>query len=68
MKPVVTYHGLHSPLEIGMYAIITGLRGHPRQSTGQLDGDFVYTSAIVRVGDGGEFETLNTVYRPEEAK
>jgi hypothetical protein len=65
MKPVVKYHRLLSPLVEGQSAFVAGLTGHPRQETGDLEGQYVQTSTVVRVGEAGEFETLNTVYRPE---
>lgn len=68
MKPVVTYHRRYGEPVIGQSVTIAGLTGHPRQASGRLDGDYVRTSAVVRVGVDGEFETLNTIYRPEEAR
>jgi hypothetical protein len=65
MKPVVKYHRLLSPLVEGQSAFLAGLTGHPGQASGQLEGQYVQTSRIVRVGENGEFETLNTVYQPE---
>lgn len=65
MKPIVKYHRTWGRLEVGESALVAGLTGHPRQESGELDGDFVETSRIVRVGENGEFETLNTVYQPE---
>ena len=65
MKPIVKYHRLLSALTVGESAYIAGLTGHPRQDTGDLEGQYVITSRVVRVGEKGEFETLNTVYQPE---
>ena len=65
MKPIVKYHRLLSKLVVDESAFIAGLTGHPRQDSGDLEGQYVQTSRVVRVGENGEFETLNTVYRPE---
>jgi hypothetical protein len=65
MKPIVKYHRLLSKLAVGESAFLRDLTGHPRQGSGRLDGDYVQTSPVVRVGENGEFETRNTVYQPE---
>lgn len=78
MKPVVTFKQVRGPVEVGRSAYIGGLSGHPRQGS-TLAGECVQTSTIQRVAseikllDGvqvehiTEFETLNTIYRPEAA-
>jgi hypothetical protein len=63
MKPVVTYKEALSQLAVGDVAFITALEGHPRQGTADLEGSFARTSMIVRVGENGEFETENTIYK-----
>lgn len=58
-KPIVRYCLLASPLVVGEGAMIMGVLDHPAK----LKGEMVYTSDVVRVGEKGEFETRNTVYR-----
>lgn len=69
MKPVVTYTGAIVPPQVNGVAIIVGIEGHPRQgSAGFRGGDIpTRTSRVVRVGENGEFEAENTIYRLEAA-
>lgn len=67
MKPVVFYtpHPMQQ-IRINEGALIFGLKNHPNPN---LKGDVVHTSVVVNVGENGEFETMNTMYRPApEAK
>lgn len=58
-KPVVRYCILASPLVVGKGAMLIGVLDHPAK----LRGEMVCTSDVVRIGENGEFETRNTVYR-----
>ncbi len=63
MKPVVTYAHAEGEQYIGIPALLFGVKGHPFVN-GQ---GFVRTSRVIRLSGGGEFETMNTIYRKETA-
>lgn len=65
MKPIVYYKNdgtQRIPPEEGGYAMVT-----PINHTSPLVSNTgpVFTSHIVRLGPWGEFETRNTIYRPD---
>lgn len=64
MKPIVHYRndGTQRINGVGTHAIVTPI-DHPgaRVSNTKL----ILTSRVVRVGSWGEFETQNTIYRPD---
>jgi hypothetical protein len=62
MKPSVVYTETVYPPAVGESAIVLGIAGHTH---GLIDdvADAAITSEVVRVGEDGEFETLNTIYR-----
>lgn len=71
-KPVVFYtpHP-HQHIAVGERAYIFGLKGHPKQETGELVGESVLTSHVQRISAfssavtlGVAFETENTLYFP----
>jgi hypothetical protein len=59
VKPVAYYHSLVLPVVVGTPALVVGVTEHQAG----LRGDLVHTSHVLRVGDDGEFETENTIYR-----
>lgn len=63
-KKEVRYYDVFVGPEVGKQALLSGVEGHPTVANGTAVGRIVYTSTVVRVGEGGEFETLNSVYRP----
>lgn len=69
MKPVVTYTHAVVPARVNSVAIIVGIQGHPDQGSAHLTGGdkAARTSRVVRVGEAGEFETENTIYRKRDA-
>lgn len=62
MKPIVTYGAAIAPVEEGFSAWIEHVDGYPYVHGRGL----VQTSQVVRVGENGEFETRNTIYRCKE--
>lgn len=63
-KPVVHYEETDRSPVVGENVWISGIWGHPRLGNVPNDGyQGAYTSEILRVGNDGEFETLNTIYR-----
>ena len=64
-KPVVLYrmNVYHTIPGIGAPAMVAPVN-HP--GTEVSNTCHVLTSPIVRVGEDGEFETRNTIYRPEK--
>lgn len=63
-KPIVEYTELLGSAEAGKSACIYGVHGHPRWTDGTGLAKLLHTSTVVAVGKDGEFETLNTFYRP----
>ncbi len=61
MKPIAYYGTSMKTPEVGSCAWLDGVSGH-RKVKGM---GYVITSPVVRVGAWGEFETENTIYRPE---
>lgn len=59
MKPVVHYVAAGWTLEVGKRISLVGVTGHPSKAH-ECD---AITSRVIRVGENGEFETLNTIYR-----
>lgn len=59
-KPVVHYDQCFTKPQVGKSMILSRTWDHPRL---QNAGSVVQTSAVVRVGERGEFETMNTIYR-----
>lgn len=59
MKSIAHYRQLVDRPVIGESALLLGVPDHPKGLRGRI----VATSPVVRVGEDGEFETLNTVYR-----
>jgi hypothetical protein len=66
MKPVVHYDQVISHLIVGQVAFLTRTWDHPGPNVGNA-GSTVMTSPLVRVGEDGEFETLNSIYRRQHA-
>ena len=66
-KPVVLYRTnvYHTIPGIGAPAMVQPVN-HPDPDGLVSNTCHVLTSPIVRVGEDGEFETLNTIYRPEK--
>ena len=65
-KPVVHYTPtIGDKIELNQSGIIRGVVDHPYISPLS---PWVVTSKIIRLGENGEFETLNTIYRPIYAK
>ena len=66
MKPVVHYRkDLQTQIaDVGGYSLISPI-DHPNPNGTVSNKSFVLTSRVVRVGENGEFETQNTVYRPQ---
>ena len=67
MKPVVHYRTDVKSIiqDVGGWALIHPV-DHPNPNGLVSNECNVYTSEIVRRGDNGEFETRNTIYRPQE--
>lgn len=67
-KPVVHYKpgSLSSKLAVGHPAVVFPIN-HTNHVPGQhvSNTKYIITSHVVHVGDHGEFETQNTIYRPE---
>ena len=59
-KKVVRYSAMLVPPKVGYNAVVLPV-DHP-DSEQVSNQDFATISRVVRVGDKGEFETLNTVY------
>lgn len=59
MKPVVFYKGAITEPRVDGVVILERVENHPAG----LRGELVRTSRVVRVGENGEFETENTIYR-----
>lgn len=68
-KPVVKYTPVEGArIEVGISAVVIP---HNHESYLVTNGEMAYTSRILEVREGGEFETLNTVYQladPEQLK
>jgi hypothetical protein len=62
VKPTVGYGSVVNLIEVGERALIVGLYDHPRLGTNETK--TVLTSLIERIGEDGEFETTNTIYKP----
>lgn len=63
LKPVVLYHEATSA-RVGEVVWLFGIKDHPSLADRPVtDSVGIRTSPVVRVGDDGEFETLNTIYR-----
>lgn len=68
-KPVVNYrpHPMqYIPEAPGKGAIVwpTNHQNHLKGHQNVSNTTYCYTSQVIRVGDNGEFETLNTIYKP----
>lgn len=64
-KPIVRYTPTHADyIELGMPARVLPI-DHPSDRVSNTD--WVRTSLVERIGENGEFETRNTVYKPVEA-
>ena len=66
MKPIVHYRNDPQTLigTVGGVSLVSPIDHH--HSDGRVSNkSFVLTSQIVRVGTEGEFETQNTIYRPQ---
>jgi diphthamide synthase (EF-2-diphthine--ammonia ligase) len=64
MKPVVHYDQCFTKPEEGKCMMLSRTWDHPSL---QNAGSMVRTSTVVRVGEDGEFETLNSIYRRQHA-
>lgn len=64
MKPTAHYGSIVVAPKVGQMAVLVGAYGHHRIGTD--DKKTYWTSEVVNVGTGGEFETLNTIYRKYE--
>lgn len=64
MKKIVHYKGEASPLILG-YGTYVFPVDHPDKDNVSNTKE-VHTSTVVRIGENGEFETLNTIYRKQE--
>ena len=67
-KPIVHYRNDKNTMigAVGSCAFVSPI-DHNHSNGRVSNTTFVITSRIVRVGDNGEFETQNTVYRPQKA-
>lgn len=65
MKPVVHYKELFTKPIVGKNMILTPI-DHTNHVEGQgvTNTKMARTSTVVAVGENGEFETLNTQYKP----
>lgn len=63
MKPVVLYRndGTQRIMGVNVRALVTPI-DHPSDLVSNTGP--VLTSPVIRIGTWGEFETLNTIYRP----
>lgn len=61
-KKVVLYREVQNPITVGNVAVVFPLN-HP-DFLRVSNKDWAITSRVVAVGEKGEFETLNTIYRP----
>lgn len=61
-KPVVLYDAsIEYHVKIGSRALVHPLN-HPSELVSNTT--YILTSNVVRIGENGEFETENTIYRP----
>lgn len=66
-KPVVHYTPhMEQQIFLNKAALIYGVPDHYNQSRVHFASPYVITSMVVRIGMAGEFETMNTVYKPIE--
>lgn len=63
VKPVAYYKTAVKTPYPGERAFLMGVTGHHNPD---IKGDSVITSPVLKVGALGEFETVNTIYRPEK--
>lgn len=61
-KPVVQYADVGGPVVVGQRVSVLPLN-HP-DTYNVTNGYPAWTSAVLRIGDNGEFETKNTIYVP----
>jgi hypothetical protein len=66
MKKIVHYDQLIYPLQVGRSARLTRTWDHPGPNVANA-GSNVKTSWVVRIGEDGEFETENSIYRVQNA-
>lgn len=60
-KPVVKYTPVEGArIEVGFSAVVIP---HDHASYLVVNGEYAYTSRVIEVREGGEFETINSVYQ-----
>ena len=64
MKPVVRYKIAYGKISVGTPAIVFPI-DHPSELVSNTNP--ALTSTVIRVGENGEFETKNTIYKLEES-
>lgn len=64
MKPIVHYRTAMNLFKVGESAFVDPI-DHP-DSKNVSNTSTVRTSRVIRIGEGGEFETENTIYRLAE--
>jgi hypothetical protein len=67
VKPVVHYRNDGSQrIPLGKFAFVRPI-DHPNHVPGHnvSNKEMVVTSKVIRIGSNGEFETMNTIYRPD---